>query len=333
MKIALSQVAVIIVGYRNPQDIVDCLAALSHALPEPKFDIFICENGGDEAYQKLIAHLSCLEGPCTIGPVDPLFPTTDLLREIQFLCLKQKSSRVWVARAVRNLGYAGAINAWIKQLQHVQGWDGVWILNPDTVPDPDALAALVARAKVGNKGMVGSTILPYFNRSRVHCRGGLHWSKFTARTVIVGFNDPLNSAPDIADVEARMDGASGSSIYVTRACIDRIGLMDERFFLYYEDLDWGMRAKRYGLLGYASTSLVQHKGGTTIGSAKNRSDRSRLSIYLENRNRLHFVRIHYPRFLPWTSVLSLLYALEYLVVRSPRNFLAAIQGVLSRPQE
>ncbi len=332
MKFTLPQVAVIIIGYRNSQDIDDCITALSRALPEPEFDIFICENGGKEAYQKLIAHLGRPEGTCTLGPFDPsapLIPSTDLLAETRFLFVKQRSSRIWVACAVRNLGYAGAINAWIKQLQHIPGWDGVWILNPDTVPDPDALAALVAYAKTGNKGMIGSTMLPYPNRSRIHCRGGLHWSKFTARTVIVGHNDPLDSTPNVADVEARMDGPSGSSIYVTRACIDRIGLMDERFFLYYEDLDWGMRAKRCGLLGYASASVVQHKGGTTIGSARNRRDRSWLSIYLENRNRLHFVWIHCPSFLPWISILSFAYALEYLVVRSPRNFFAAIQGVLA----
>jgi GT2 family glycosyltransferase len=332
MKFTLPQVAVIIVGYRNSHDIADCITALSRALPEPEFDVFICENGGREAYQKLIADLSYPQGPCTIGPLDPsapLIPPTDLLAETRFLFVKQRSSRVWAACAVRNLGYAGAINAWIKRLQHIPSWDGVWILNPDTVPDPDALAALAAYAKTGNKGMIGSTILPYPNRSRIHCRGGLHWSKFTARTVIVGYNDPLDSTPDVADVEARMDGPSGTSIYVTRACIDRIGLMDERFFLYYEDLDWGMRAKRCGLLGYANASIVQHKGGTTIGSAKTRSDRSPLSVYLENRNRLHFVRIHCPGCLAWISTLSFAYALEYLIVRSPGNFFAAIQGVLA----
>ena len=77
----------------------------------------------------------------------------------------------------------------------------------------------------------------------------------------------MHTPIDLPAFEATLDCISGASLYVTRACVENIGLMDERFFLYYEDADWSARAKRYGL-GYAPDSIVPHRGGTTIGSAR-----------------------------------------------------------------
>ena len=105
--------------------------------------------------------------------------------------------------------------------------------------------------------------------------------------------------------------------------------MDERFFLYYEDADWSIRAKNYGGLGYARDSIVPHQGGTTIGSARDRAKRSWLAVYLESRNRILFVRLHLWRYLPLTFIRGFLSALEYLFVGSPRNFKAALDGLIA----
>ena len=51
---------------------------------------------------------------------------------------------------------------------------------------------------------------------------------------------------------------------MSREHVEKIGLMDGRFFLLYEDADWSIRAKKHGL-GYARNSIVPHSGGTTIG--------------------------------------------------------------------
>ena len=115
-------------------------------------------------------------------------------------------------------------------------------------------------------------------------------------------------------------------MYVTRACTEAIGLMDERYFLFFEDLDWGVRAKVSGL-GYASGSIVAHKRGTTTGSARGAANIPRLSVYLEHRNGIHFVRRHFPKTLPLRVATSLLYAARYLMCRAPRTALAALEGI------
>jgi len=323
-------VAVIIVGFRNPQDILDCLTALARAAPNPSFDIFICENGGKEAFQALDI-LATAQGICDID-VDiassPLNCTSDKFAEVKCLALKGRSSLVWIACATHNLGYAGAINAWIDRLQIITDWDGLWILNPDTEPYPDALLQLVRHAVSSNKGMVGGTILSGSARDYVHCRA-LRWSPFWAKSVAIGFHDPISGPCDIDAIEASMDCPAGASIYVTRACVDQIGPMDDRFFLYYEDMDWGIRAKKWGL-GYARASIVAHKGGTTIGSSSaSRKEKSWLSVYYLSRNQILFIRKHYPRLSIPGSVLSFVYALLYLFAGSPGNFKVALQGIIA----
>jgi len=325
-----ADVAVVIVSFRNPADLKGCLAALSDATIEPNFDVFICENGGVPAFQKLIGELVSLQGPCQ--PTDEAatlaVPSTSRFIDVRRLRFRRRPSNVWVGCATDNLGYAGGINAWLHQLQSMAVWKGVWILNPDTEPEASALAALVERAATGRKGMVGSTILDIENQDQARCRGGLHWQRFTARTVAIGLGEHLNVPHDLSAIESAMDSPSGASMYVTRSCLEKIGPMDESYFLFFEDLDWGLRAKSYGL-GYASSSLVMHKRGTTTGSAKSLARMPRLSVYLQHRNGIYFVRKYFPRTLPIRIATSFLYAVEFLISGAPKNFWSALQGVLA----
>jgi N-acetylglucosaminyl-diphospho-decaprenol L-rhamnosyltransferase len=325
------RVAIIIVGFRNPRDICACLAALASARTEPSFDVFICENGGRNSFLDLAGALVATDGPCCAYSRElshPLTSPSGRLAETMCLALRGRSSRVWVGLADGNLGYAGGINAWIDRLSDIPCWEGIWILNPDSKPEAEALEALVERAAAGNKGMVGSSIVSFDDPSHIHCRAGHRWRKLKTRLAIVGLGDPVKGPVDVDAIEASLDMVSGASMYVTRTCLQTIGQMDERFFLYYEDTDWSMRAKHLGL-GYASGSVVPHQGGTTIGSAMGRAGRSELSVYLESRNRIAFVRKHFPWFLPLAGMLSFPYAAEFLVARAPRNFWAAFRGAVA----
>lgn len=323
--------AILIVGFRNPLDIKACLAALAMAKPDPSFSVFVCENGGVESFEELCAMLVAPQGPCDPASdqtLNLLSAPSDRLVDVQCLALKGRPSRVWIGHASKNLGYAGGINAWIERLLRLPVWQGLWILNPDAEPQPSALEALVQRAAKGNKGMVGSTIVPLLDQNYVHCRAGHRWRKLFTNLGSLGRGEPVEGRIDLHATEAELDCVSGASMYVTRACLEEIGPMDERFFLYYEDADWSFRAKRHGL-GYASESLVPHKGGTTIGSAGRRGKRSRLSVYLESRNRIIFVRMHIRRYLPLAALMGFLFALEYLLVGSLQNFSAALSGLVA----
>ena len=176
--------------------------------------------------------------------------------------------------------------------------------------------------------MVGSTILEAGRDDLVRFRGGLHWQRFAARGIAIGLNEQINAPFDLSAVESAMDSPSGASMYVTRPCLEQIGLMDESYFLFFEDLDWGVRAKKLGL-GYASSSIVAHQRGTTTGSAGGLAAMSKLAVYLQHRNGIHFVRRHFPWSLPVRIAVSILYAFRFLLNRAPGNFRATLEGVLA----
>ncbi len=322
-----AEVGVLIVGFRNPEDVVTCLAALAEAESSPSFSVLICENGGEAAYDALVRELAAHSSNFVDAP-EILAKSAGVFVRARHMRFGASGPEVTVGEARENLGYAGGVNAWLRPLCNESGWSGVWVLNPDTAPEPGALAALVDYSKRRAKGMVGSRVMDMSQAGRLLMRG-LKWRRLVSKTLCVDSDVPVSPAPVAAEVENRIDAPSGATFYITRDCIERIGVMDEEYFLYFEDIDWGVRAKACCGLGYADNSVVPHIGGTTLGSAYSGDARSRLAVYLEFRNRLMFVRKRFPSWYPWTIVITLLRSAEFLV-RGPRaNFAVALQGIFA----
>jgi GT2 family glycosyltransferase len=95
--------------------------------------------------------------------------------------------------------------------------------------------------------------------------------------------------------------------------------MDEQFFLYFEDLDWAARGCPPFRQAYAPGSVVYHKVGASIGSGASATQRSFMSDYYTLRNRILFVRKHFPRLLPFTYLSLLLDAARRMQTRQWRR--------------
>jgi GT2 family glycosyltransferase len=76
--------------------------------------------------------------------------------------------------------------------------------------------------------------------------------------------------------------------------LEAVGLLEETYFLYYEELDLAARASPAFLLGYSPESVVYHKEGGSIGSAHVSSNRSALSDIYQARNRIVFSTRYHP---------------------------------------
>jgi GT2 family glycosyltransferase len=318
---------VVIVGFRNPDDLVTCLSFLAASKAAPTFSVLICENGGGSAFERLIAELA--NRPTLCQPVATAEGSTiSAFRNVAAFELAPNRQRVLVGQAPDNLGFAGGVNAWLRVARECEGWRGAWILNPDTMPDPNALSVLAAYARDKRKGMVGSRIVSKADATESGTRG-LRWRKFLASTEAIDLHRPLYPQPLAEDIEAKLDSPSGASLYVTRRCIEAIGLMDESYFLFFEDLEWGIRAKAAFNIGYASDAIVIHRGGTTTGSHRSRKLRSRLSVYLDFRNRMVFTRRVFPRYTLWVAAMSLIRSSEFLLVGAFTNYGVAIRGIMA----
>jgi GT2 family glycosyltransferase len=291
--------------------------------------IFICENGGAVAFDDLVAVLTGPAGTCDPDSL-PQMPTRPRFVRTMRLRLRtgdpSKTVSVQLGEAYENLGYAGGVNAYLEPLLPGAEWPGVWILNPDTEPEAEALKELVRHAVEHNRDMVSSRQRPR-NEPDVVLGRGLAWGKWRGATRLVGYRAPAEVCPPPDEIDRRLDSPSGGSMYVTRGCIERIGLMDERYFLYFEDLDWGLRAKREGQIGYAHYSVVVHDVSTTIGGGLSKRGSSPLSVYLEFRNRLLFTRGHFPKWMAWTFFMEIVEIMEFARIGSFRSMPSAFRGI------
>ena len=162
-----------------------------------------------------------------------------------------------------NLGFATGNNVGIRQAIEA-GFDYVWLLNNDTVPAPDSLQELINKAESDKHlGAVGS-VLYYADRPEVvqAWGGGRVWTSF-------GYvKHALKAKP--ADW---FDYLTAASMLVRTEALQDTGLLDEGFFLYWEDTEFGFRLRRNGWkLGVASRSRILHKeNGSTAGAGNSRA--------------------------------------------------------------
>lgn len=249
--------AVCIVGFRNTDDIVDCLDALAFQT-YTNFSVVICENGG---------HMS--------------------FAELQQVVLDRAGQelRVCVIADHSNPGYAGGVNHCIAAAPEA---DYFWILNPDTKPEREALAALVAAADVGGFDAVGGVV--YLPDGTVKTCGGV-WHPLLAYSRSIALGGKLSELPPASDVATRLSFISGASLLCSRQFVEVTGPMIEDYFLYGEEVEWCLRARSKGMrLGYTPLALVLHKQGTTTGTNRGLADRGRLPVYCDERNRILTLR-------------------------------------------
>ena len=258
------KISVVIVGFRNPGDVERCLAALSHSSYK-EFDVFVCENGGEEAYDALDSLPRQLKG----------------------------GQMVEFYKASTNLGFAGGVNVGIHARPSADAW---WILNPDTIPSPACLEGLVKRLAQGSCSAVGGVLAD--SDGRVQSLGG-KWNMFFARATRARVNLDEDERSSLFELEKSIDFISGANMLVSRSLVASVGVMREDYFLYAEEVEWCLRAKSAGHnFGFAPTGRVIHHQGSTTGAGKNLSDRPKLPVYLDERNRLHIVRDLRPLWLP-----------------------------------
>jgi GT2 family glycosyltransferase len=155
--------------------------------------------------------------------------------------------------APTNLGYAGGFNlGWQRAL--ADGFDYLWLLNNDTTVAVDCLDRLLDADRQVGPALLSPKILYAARPDRVWYAGG----RFDRRlkSYHIGQDEPDGGQyDDIREIE----WATGCSLFCAAAVARRLGPMDERYFLYLEDADWCLRARRLGVPIYlAPAARVFH---------------------------------------------------------------------------
>ena len=159
----------------------------------------------------------------------------------------------------RNLGYAGGSNEGVFAAVRAS-FDAILIMNNDAFPDPGSIRALRDRLAVApTVAAVGPAVVERHTRRVLHAdcsldpdTGRAEWARTGAQLESLG-TDPLATGY-----------ISGEAMLVRREAVEQIGMFDPRYFCYYEDVDWGIRAARAGWrLEVVPTAIFEHVGGAT----------------------------------------------------------------------
>lgn len=197
----------------------------------------------------------------------------------------QQLPSVRLVETDRNLGYAGGNNVGIRYaLEH--GAEYICILNNDVTVAPGFLVSMMSAVQSDSTvGAATPLIAATDQPEQVWALGsGVDWSTGSVSRLHAGESiSSWHDRPPFA-----VDAASGSAMIVKREVFDAVGLMDEDFFLYYEETDWCLRVKQagYQILAVPS-SVVFHQVSAALGAS------SPVIDYYMLRNHLRFIARHW----------------------------------------
>jgi hypothetical protein len=184
-----------------------------------------------------------------------------------------------------NRGFAAACNQGIKASTS----NYVLLLNPDTIAPSDALSRLISFMDDHPEvGACGPRILHEDGSLQRSCRRFPTLSRLALSEL--GWRRPYRMLEWAHDDTREVDQLMGSCLLLRRSALDQVGLLDERFFVYFEEVDLCLRLHQAGWkVMFVHDAVITHTGGQS-----SKHDRSRSMLYAY-RSMFVFYRKHYPR--------------------------------------
>lgn len=240
-------VSIIVLNYKAREDTLACLKSLEH-LTYPRVQVILVDNDSQDG---------------TPEAARAAFP------------------HVVVIESGGNLGFTGGNNIGIKRALD-DGADYILLLNNDTVVAPDMLEPLVAAIETDPSVGVAGPMIYYFDApDTIWSAGGtIDWAH--GITSMVGLNE--DDRFQYGDSPRKVDFVTGCALIARRAVWEKVGLLDDKFFMYYEETEWCVRATRegYGIV-HVPSSMLWHKISIEARAASPRT------YYYMTRNHLLFL--------------------------------------------
>jgi hypothetical protein len=286
---------VIIVNYRGDNDTKVCLDSLEKAGKERDFRIYVVQP-------------ETQANNFTTHPIQPI-----------------------VINRPENLGFAWANNLGINQAM-TDGCSHFILLNNDTEVKAGFLEPLIRQLGNSGVGMVSPKI--YFSPGREFHRDEYTESE-RGKVIwyaggVIDWQNVYSYHWGVDEVDhgqftegCETDFATGCCLAVSRSLVEKAGLLDERYFLYLEDVDWSVRAKKKGFkIRFEPGSIIWHKNAGSTGGPGSLTHR-----YYQTRNRILFAK----KYAPWRSKMAILReSIRLLKHSEPTEKQAVKDGVFGR---
>lgn len=267
---------IVILNYNNTDDTIECLNSVSN-IKNVNTKIVLIDNGSDQ----------------------------ECVKQLE----KSLNDKVVFIKNSKNIGYAAGNNVGIKYAI-AQGANYIAILNNDVIVNEhsfdDCINILTNNSTVG---IVGPAILNY--KSDILQSAGAKIDFLRLSTKLNGRNTKYIRQ----DKQIECDYIGGACLVFTPHLIDYIGYLPEMYFLFWEETEWCVSAKRHGLKVICTlNSSVEHKGSSTINKIKG------ISGYYMERNKVIFSRRNNNMFLFSVSFVVLIIRAFYKSVRNEVAF-------------
>ena len=245
-------IAVILVNYNGATDTIECIKSLVNT-KNNELNIIVVDNCSSD------------------NSIEELEKVRD---RYQFTLLI----------ADENRGFSAGNNIGIRYALE-QNADIVILLNNDTVVEPDFIDDLILPLYECNGCGATTSKINYYNQKNINWDAGGSLSKTTAKTVHYNFNQ---KDQDMDQKNRDVSFASGCCICISRQALEKVGYLNENFFLYEEDAEYCFRILKAGYkIVYVPTSVIYHKVSSSTGQG------SPMSQYYSVRNKYYFITLYY----------------------------------------
>ncbi len=221
-------------------------------------------------YNGLEDSLKCLESVFKIDYPNFEVVVVDNASKISPAEIKTKFPKTILILNNENLGFAQGCNVGIKRaLESKAAY--ILLLNNDTEVDPNILNAFIAGAlKKPKGGIFGGTILRYSSPTVIDHVGGM-WDPKKAEFFSLGAGNPIENKK-FQEMQ-KVDYVCGCLFFIKREVIEKIGFLENKYFLLWEESDYCYRAKKMGFeIWTAPLAFVKHKISASFSGGKIHSD-------------------------------------------------------------
>jgi hypothetical protein len=253
----IPKVTIIVLNYNGLADTLACLESLA-SLDYPESEVVVIDNASSDG---------------SVAAIHQAYPNIKVIETGQ------------------NLGYAEGNNVGLRYALET-GADYILLLNNDTTVAADFLFRLIEATEADPEiGVAGPTIY-YFDHPNViwSAGGAIDWQR--GQTAMLELDE--TDVGQFGSTPRQVDFVSGCALLIKRSVVERVGLLDARFFMYYEETEWCHRLRRAGYqILHVPQAKIWHKISSTAREA------SPQVHYYMTRNRLLFLKLSQVGIMPW----------------------------------
>jgi len=310
---------IVLLNWHGWRDTIACLESVLQSLNSP-FRVVVCDNNStDGSLSKISAwargEISAVEPQnqrlraLVGGATRPLEHAVFTATEVHSGCVTDKGEPLILIDNQENLGFAAGNNVGLRYALNQPDMSHVWILNNDTLVDPYCLSGMHSRLQREAAPTVCGSIIHFFDSPEtIQAIGGCGFNKRTG--VALQTEGRFRAEHELDDcnlIEEKIDYLSGCSMLIPRCLLESVGLLNEDYFLYYEEIDWFTRAGESFRPCIAVDAHVYHREGGSIGSPSWRQAKpSLVADFHIFRSKHLFMRKYHPGNLAWCYLSSYL---------------------------